>query len=130
MLVVEPAELRALASGTAPPTEAPAFPGRDLRLGNPLMNGPDVKAWQTRLLSLGWTVIGTADGAFGQHTDAATRGFQAAAGLRVDGIVGATTWGAAWSPPAHTAPVPAPSTFTPAPAGTATVEGSFQPAGK
>jgi hypothetical protein len=97
MLVIEPAELPALASGTAPPTEAPAFPGRDLRLATPVMNGPDVKTWQTRLLSLGWTVIGTADGAFGQHTDAATRGFQAAANLGVDGVVGAATWAAAWS---------------------------------
>lgn len=36
----------------------------------------------------------TADGDFGSITDGAVKGFQAAAGLSVDGIVGAKTWAA------------------------------------
>lgn len=97
MLVVEPAELRALATGAGGPI-APSFPGRELRLATPLVKGPDVTTWQTRLLSLGWTVIGRADGVFGPHTDAATRGLQAHANISVDGVVGSTTWAAAWAP--------------------------------
>jgi lysozyme len=97
MLIIEPTELRALAGGTTPVIQAPAFAGRDLRLASPLMSGPDVRTWQARMLSLGWTVAGTADGTFGPHTDAATRGFQASAELGVNGIVDAGTWAAAWS---------------------------------
>lgn len=97
MLIVDPPELRALAAWTTPPSQAPAFPGRNLKLASPLMTGKDVQAWQTQLLSLGWTVVGAPDGSFGPHTDAATRGLQAAADLAVDGVVGAATWAAGWS---------------------------------
>ena len=97
MLLIEPAELRALSAWTSAPTEAPAFAGRDLRLASPLMTGKDVQAWQNQLLSRGWTVVGAADGSFGPHTDLATRGLQAAANLGVDGVVGPATWAAGWS---------------------------------
>lgn len=97
MLIIDLPALRALAAGSGPLTQAPAFSGRDLRLAVPRLTGADVQTWQSRLLSLGWTVVGTVDGSFGPHTDAATRGFQSAAHLAVNGVVDATTWAAAWS---------------------------------
>jgi hypothetical protein len=97
MLIIEPAELRALATLAAAPPVGPAFPGRNLRLADPPMTGPDVRTWQQQMLALGWTVVGTADGAFGPHTDTATRGFQASRGLPVDGVVGPDTWSAGWA---------------------------------
>jgi lysozyme len=106
MLIIEPAELPALSTWTSPPSQAPAFPGRDLKLASPLMTGKDVQAWQTQLLARGWMVVGTADGSFGPHTDAATRGLQAAANLGVDGVVAATTWAAAWISGAGSPPAP------------------------
>jgi lysozyme len=96
MLIVEPAELRALAGLPATMPEVPTFAGRALRLGTPLVEGADVAAWKQRLLALGWTAVGTADAVFGQSADAATRGFQASRGLLVDGVVGPATWAAAW----------------------------------
>jgi hypothetical protein len=99
MLIITPAELRDLA-GLAPGVVAPAFPGRNLRLATPPMQGPDVQQWQQRMLDLGWTVVGKIDGQFGRLTDAATRGFQASRQLLVDGVVGEATWAAAWVSPA------------------------------
>jgi lysozyme len=101
MLIISPADLRTLAGLTAAPdptTAPPPFAGRNLQLTDPPMSGADVRTWQQQLLALGWAVVGTADGNFGPHTDAATRGFQSSRGLRVDGVVGPVTWGAAWRP--------------------------------
>ena len=99
MLIIEPAALRVLADLPGARAVVPPFPGRSLRLTAPPMSGPDVQTWQQQLLDLGWTVVGTADSAFGRHTDAATRGFQAARKLLVDGVVGPITWAAAWATP-------------------------------
>jgi hypothetical protein len=109
MLIISPDELRALAGlggavATAPaprpaPTPTPPFAGRDLRLQQPAMTGLDVKLWQQQMLALGVTAVGMADGSFGPATDAATRSFQASRRLPVDGVVGPSTWTAAWSAP-------------------------------
>lgn len=59
--------------------------------------GADVAYWQGELNQWldyareGRRILGE-DGVFGPRTDAATRDFQDAAGLRVDGIVGESTW--------------------------------------
>jgi uncharacterized protein (TIGR02594 family) len=55
--------------------------------------GQAVVDLQTRLADLGYPP-GTADGAFGDRTNAAVLAFQADHGLAVDGIVGRQTWGA------------------------------------
>lgn len=96
-LLVSLGDLRASAGlGLAPPT-APPFPGTLLRLESPLLHSPDVETWQRQLLALGWTVLGAPDGTFGPQTDKATRGFQSSRGILIDGIVGPSTWAAAWS---------------------------------
>jgi hypothetical protein len=99
MLIIEPAELRALAGLAGAPAAAPTFAGRNLHLADPHLSGADVQTWQQRLLALGWAMVGKADGIFGRHTDMATRGLQAARNLVVDGIVGKVTWAAAWVTP-------------------------------
>jgi len=52
---------------------------------------PHVK-WLQSLLTVAGFPAGTADGAFGDKTDAAVRGFQRSQGLAADGIVGEVTW--------------------------------------
>jgi N-acetylmuramoyl-L-alanine amidase len=64
---------------------------RTLRIG---MRGLDVERWQRFLESHG-NNPGTLDGIFGKDTDKATRDFQAARGLKVDGVVGPKTLGEA-----------------------------------
>jgi lysozyme len=99
MLVISRDELRMLADLSAAPTSAPPFGGRSLYLCAPPMTGADVLNWQRQLLALGWTVVGAMDGVFGRQTDIATRGFQRARNLSVDGIVGPSTWASAWAVP-------------------------------
>jgi len=56
--------------------------------------GEHVVAAQNRLTALGYSVgKAGADGDFGNDTDKATRAFQKAKGLTVDGIIGPATWG-------------------------------------
>lgn len=54
--------------------------------------GEEVKRWQLFLQSAGYKVF-PADGAFGPLTERETLKFQAANGLKPDGIVGPKTWG-------------------------------------
>ena len=56
--------------------------------------GKEVSRWQTFLLAQGYDPQGN-DGIFGTNTDAATRAFQTAEAIQIDGIVGPETFGAA-----------------------------------
>jgi lysozyme len=73
-----------------------------LQLGS---KGQDVVAWQSYLRGQGYGL--DADGDFGPATDQATRDFQRAHGLAVDGVVGSETLRATKTP---TTPAPAPRT--------------------
>lgn len=63
---------------------------RILHLGD---EGPQVRDVQQRLLALGYRVDQAELGRFGDSTDEEVRRFQGARSLRVDGLVGADTWG-------------------------------------
>lgn len=81
-----------------PPVPAdgfPAWPGRFLLLCTPMMNGGDVRTWQTQMAARGWAI--TADGWFGEGSRSTAKSFQADKGLVVDGVVGRQTWAAAWT---------------------------------
>jgi peptidoglycan hydrolase-like protein with peptidoglycan-binding domain len=70
-----------------PPRPAPSTPGwyrRMLQHVRPNMRGDDVKVVQRKVRT-------TADGIFGPNTEKKVRGYQAAHGLAVDGIVGPKT---------------------------------------
>jgi hypothetical protein len=80
-------------------TPVPTIPPltRVLYLDSPYMTGDDVLWLQQRLLSLGYTEVGTADGIFGVNTEQAVIIFQTRNGLAVDGIVGRLTWNTLFS---------------------------------
>ena len=77
---------------TVIPTATMPALARTLKLATPNMQGEDVRLLQERLLELGYTDLGVADGFFGKLTDKAVRQFQQENGLTVDGIVGPATW--------------------------------------
>lgn len=95
--------------------------------------GEDVKTWQNILLKdpkpgswmnaagvqrvwpAGWVWPITADGDFGDRTQAASECWQARRGLSADGIVGPMTWGKALGGDTLPAPPPTPAPDTPIP---------------
>lgn len=70
--------------------------------------GADVRAWQTALAHRGYEP-GPIDGIFGDLTDAATRAFQLAARIGVDGVVGPETRGALLAAPLPPVADPSPA---------------------
>ncbi|QKW22317.1 N-acetylmuramoyl-L-alanine amidase [Kitasatospora sp. NA04385] len=99
---------QAPAPAPAPPSgssSAPSFPGRVLRLAQPMMHGPDVQRAQERLIERTWSVgPDGADGWYGERTRATVVGFQrdsSANGwpLADDGEIGPLTWAALWDRP-------------------------------
>lgn len=83
-------------------TGADGYGGRPLRLTDPPMRGDDVRAWQARMRARGWRGANgsplSVDGIFGLDSDRAARLFQEEKGLLVDGVVGPSTWSAAFRP--------------------------------
>lgn len=82
-----------------PPPPSAAYPpgfSRPLSLRSPELRGPDVSAFQQRMVGRGWTGIGRVDGWFGPKSDAVTRQFQSEKRLVVDGIAGPVTLAAAF----------------------------------
>jgi peptidoglycan hydrolase-like protein with peptidoglycan-binding domain len=75
---------------------APTFHGI-LRRTTDTESNADVVLFQTRLNELGYTEVGTVDGAFGVNTFSAVINFQKNNSLAVDGIVGQQTWSALFS---------------------------------
>lgn len=57
----------------------------------------DLKRWQAQMRKRGWSL--TADGLYGPRTATVARQFQKQAGLARDGLIGASTWAAAWTEP-------------------------------
>ena len=73
---------------------------RILRLQSPYLQGSDVLTLQQRLLALGYSEVGTADGIFGPATENAVKLFQTNNNLSVDGSVGMQTWARLFNPDA------------------------------
>jgi len=65
---------------------------RVIELQTPRMNGEDVKELQTRLLSLGYSSVGEADGYYGPATEQAVKEVQARRGIDVNGKVDRDLW--------------------------------------
>ena len=87
-----PAAVPAAAPATAPAT-APAARPAGVKNPSTLYNGcsgEEVRVLQQALIDLGY-LEGTADGTFGDQTEAAVRAFQSAYGLKADGLAGTKT---------------------------------------
>jgi lysozyme len=100
------ADLRALCAGAAAPPvvgpvdpvagTAPTWPGIFFVFPQaPAIAGGAVKQWQERMIARGFKV--DADGVYGPQSKAACMAFQKTLGLSPDGIVGRTTWNAAFA---------------------------------
>lgn len=69
------------------------------------MRGDDVEELQQRLLTLGFSVVGSADGLFGGDTEKAVKSFQANASLPETGVVEEADWNAVFRPPETRTPI-------------------------
>lgn len=69
----------------------PRWPGRYLELGS---QGDDVRVFQSRMAERGWRI--PVDGVYGAQTQRVVDAFQHQKHLDNDGIVGPSTWEAAW----------------------------------
>ena len=84
---------------TRTPVPIPTL-SRILRLQSTYLQGPDVLTLQQRLLALGYSEVGAADGIFGPATEQAVKLFQTNNQLSADGSVGMQTWAKLFSPDA------------------------------
>lgn len=81
-----------------PPSGAPTWPGRLIKLASPLLRGEDIRLWQQRMLELLYDLgPAGADGVFGERSLAALLKLQADRKLVVDGVIGSITWAATWT---------------------------------
>lgn len=71
---------------------------RTLSHQTPALRGDDIASMQQRLMFLGYSRIGKADGIFGKQTETTIKAFQQTHKLVVDGIVGKNTWKAIFKP--------------------------------
>lgn len=94
---VEKKVLRLLGTDSPHGPKAPEWPGRELKVTTPPMEGKDVKRWQQRMSRRGWNI--PTDGTYNQTTSEICANFQEEKGLVVDGKVGRETWRAAWIMP-------------------------------
>ena len=84
-------------SGSSGSSTAPAYPGKQLHLGD---SSEALKKWQKQMGKLGYGLTGT--GYFGPKTKAAVLKIQREQGLNVVGFIGPKTWAAAWKKKAST----------------------------
>lgn len=57
----------------------------------------NVRKWQQQMAHRGWSI--SSDGYYGPNSETVCRSFQSEKGLAVDGLVGPSTWGTAWTAP-------------------------------
>jgi GH25 family lysozyme M1 (1,4-beta-N-acetylmuramidase) len=88
--------------------KAPAYPLRSNEYFGP-RSGPansisgyfshrdDLKRWQQRMKDRGWDIA--VDGFYGDGTERVAKAFQKQIGAKQDGLIGGTTWRAAWESP-------------------------------
>ncbi|WP_067171228.1 peptidoglycan recognition protein family protein [Microtetraspora niveoalba] len=82
-------------------SDVPTWPGRALKVAEPMMTGEDIRLWQERLARRGWRI--DVDSWYGPKSRTVCRGYQRATGLPDTGIVDRATWDMTWSwrPPAE-----------------------------
>lgn len=76
---------------------APPYPGRVLE--RKPGRDPAVARWQAQMIARGWKSLGTADGIFGEKTEAVVRRYQRLCKVAVDGVIGRATWPLPWTRP-------------------------------
>lgn len=91
-----------------PKPAAPAFPlprgsyfgpksGPAKSVSGYVSHRADLKRWQQRMKDRGWAIA--VDGLYGKKTADVAKAFQRQKGLTPDGLIGASTWAAAWTSP-------------------------------